>query len=124
MKLIIGGAFQGKKNFAKALCPDVTFIDGAACAMEDIYTCGGIFHFHEYVRNMMAKGHACSNLAQTILDKNKDIVIVTNELGYGVVPIDAFDRSFRERTGRICTVLASEAEEVYRVICGLGVKIK
>ena len=33
------------------------------------------------------------------MQKNPDIVLVSNELGYGVVPIDAFDRNYRETTG-------------------------
>lgn len=37
MKLIIGGAFQGKKTFAYTLCPEVSFIDGAKCAAEDLF---------------------------------------------------------------------------------------
>ena len=49
---------------------------------------------------------------------------MTNELGYGVVPVDAFDRLWREKTGRICTELAGKAEEVHRVVCGIGMVIK
>ena len=30
---------------------------------------------------------------------------MTQEIGYGLVPVDAFDRRYRELTGRICTVL-------------------
>lgn len=124
MKLIIGGAFQGKKDFAKTLCPDVTFIDGSKCSAEDIFSCGGIYHFHEYIRNRLSEGMDCQKLGEELAEKNPSLVVVTNELGCGVVPVDAFDREYRERTGRVCTVLASSSEEVYRVICGVGLRIK
>lgn len=124
MKLIIGGAFQGKKTFAYTLCPEVSFIDGAKCAAEDIFSCGGIYHFHEYIRNRLREGMDCHKLGEELTEKNPSLVVVTNELGCGVVPVDAFDREYRERTGRVCTVLAAASDEVYRVICGVGLRIK
>ena len=62
--------------------------------------------------------------AEELLEKNPDICVVTNELGYGVVPADAFDRKYREATGRICEKLAAGSDEVHRVICGIGTVIK
>ena len=124
MKLIIGGAFQGKKDFAKSLCPGITFIDGARCGARDVFSCEGIFHFHEYIRNRLKEGMDCQKLGEALAEKNPSLIVVTNELGCGVVPVDAFDREYRERTGRVCTVLAAASDEVYRVICGVGLKIK
>jgi adenosyl cobinamide kinase/adenosyl cobinamide phosphate guanylyltransferase len=63
-------------------------------------------------------------LAKDLMERNPDVVLVSNELGYGVVPIDAFDRKYREGTGRLCCLLAKEATEVHRVVCGLGQVIK
>ena len=51
-------------------------------------------------------------------------IIVCDELGCGVVPMDAFERAWRERTGRIGCELAKQAEAVYRVTCGIGTRIK
>ncbi len=51
-------------------------------------------------------------------------VIISDEIGNGIVPVDAFERTYRERTGRILVQLAGQAEEVERVICGVGQKIK
>ena len=56
--------------------------------------------------------------------ENPEICIVTNELGYGVVPIEPFDRKWREKTGRICTELAAKADSVTRVVCGIGILLK
>ena len=46
------------------------------------------------------------------------------EIGNGIIPLEPFEREYRERTGRILVELASRAEEVERVICGMGQKIK
>ena len=51
-------------------------------------------------------------------------VIISDEISNGIVPIEAFEREYRERTGRILVELAKKAEEVERVICGIGQKIK
>ena len=56
--------------------------------------------------------------------KRQDQIIVCNELGCGVVPMDAFERAWRERTGRLGCELAKQAEAVYRVTCGIGTRIK
>ena len=29
-------------------------------------------------------------------------VVISNEIGYGIVPMDKFERRYRELTGRIC----------------------
>ena len=63
-------------------------------------------------------------LAQKLIDGNPDIIIVSQEVGYGVVPVDAFDRKYREAVGRVCTKLAAYSRKVTRVVCGIGTVIK
>ena len=50
--------------------------------------------------------HNWKNLAETIYNANLDRILVTDEIGYGIVPIDPFEREYREETGRICCLLA------------------
>ena len=38
----------------------------------------------------------CGRLAEELWEKNPDIILVSQEVGYGVVPMDAFDRKYRE----------------------------
>ena len=51
-------------------------------------------------------------------------VLICDEVGSGVVPTDPEDRAWREAVGRICCELAPHAEAVYRVTCGLGMRLK
>lgn len=81
-------------------------------------------HLHSRIRQSMAEGGCPEEEIGLFLEKNPDSVIISDEVGCGIVPADAFEREYRERTGRILVELARQAEEVVRVICGIGQKIK
>lgn len=124
MKLVIGGAYQGKLAYAEKKYGELQWLDGADCAFDEIYTCKGIFHFELYVQRMMKAGENLAGLAKSIAKQNPDIMIVTTEIGYGLVPVEAFDRDYREQVGRVCTELACLASNVDRVVCGIGMVLK
>lgn len=124
MILITGGCFQGKTSYA---CEAFGIkreeaADGADCPMEMLYRTRLLYHFHEYIRRLMKDGQEFS--LERLKRENPGVVLVTNELGYGVVPVDRFDREYREKTGRICCQIAKEAVQVHRVVCGIGMVIK
>ena len=124
MIMIIGGAYQGKLAFAKKMYPDITWADGAGCEEEDLYSCGGICHFHHYIERMIKAGKPVDDLAEKLILRNPAVILVTDEIGYGIVPVDRMEREYREQTGRVCTELAAYSEKVYRVMCGIGQVIK
>ncbi len=124
MILVTGGCFQGKTGYAceKFGISREEAVDGMECPLEEIYSARLLYHFHEYIRRLMKEGQDFD--FPELLRRNPDIVLVTNELGYGVVPVDRFDREYREKTGRVCCEAARQAKEVHRVVCGLGMVIK
>ena len=124
MILVTGGCFQGKTAYAceKFGIEENDAVDGMTCPMEEIMHAKLLYHFHEYIRRLMEDEKEFS--LETLLEKNPDMILVTNELGYGVVPVDRFDRAYREKTGRICCQIAKAATEVHRVVCGIGTVIK
>ncbi len=124
MIMVIGGAHQGKCAYAGKICPDVKWVDGKTCGEEELFSCGGIYRFHEYIAGRMRGGADISGLPRKLHAQNPDIVIVTDEIGYGIVPAERQLRDYREMTGRICTELAGISEEVHRVVCGIGTRIK
>ena len=124
MELIIGGAFQGKSEYAKKHFPKINWVNGKEIDEEQLLNARGILGFHEYIKNEMKQGHDVSTLAQKIIEQNPQAVLVSDEVGYGVVPVDAFERAYREAVGRICTELAAYSSRVTRVICGTGMVIK
>lgn len=124
MILVTGGCFQGKTAYA---CETFGIdrkdaADGMNCPLEEIYSTKLLYHFHEYIKRLMQADLEFD--LDELQRKNPDLILVTNELGYGVVPIDRFDREYREKTGRICCSIAKRASEVHRVVCGLGTVIR
>lgn len=124
MRIIIGGAHQGQLDWAKSHYNEINWIDGSTCQMNDVFLCDGIFDFHIYIRRFMECGEDTETLAKRIIENNPNIYIVSDEIGYGLVPVDAFERHYREQTGRICTELAAFSEAVIRVVMGIGQVIK
>jgi adenosylcobinamide kinase/adenosylcobinamide-phosphate guanylyltransferase len=51
-------------------------------------------------------------------------VIVSNELGWGLVPADAESRRFRDLAGTLAQLTAAAAEEVWLVIAGCPLRLK
>lgn len=126
MILIVGGAFQGKTEFAKTLTgiPVQQFTDGRQCLEAELYTGKVICYFEELIGRMLKKDKDPMELLELLEQRNPKVVLVSRELGYGVVPVDAFDRKYRETVGRVCTRAAAASQAVYRVVCGIGMKIK
>lgn len=55
---------------------------------------------------------------------SETFIMVTNEIGMGLVPETPLSRQFRDVAGRINQMLAEEADEVYFVVSGIPMKIK
>lgn len=53
-----------------------------------------------------------------------DIILVTNEVGCGIVPNNDLARSFRDMSGYMNRVVADKVDSVYLCTCGIPVKIK
>lgn len=62
---------------------------------------------------------AQADLLQAIAACPADLVIVTNEVGQGIVPDTRLGREFREAQGRLNIALAATADRVVQVIAGL-----
>ena len=52
------------------------------------------------------------------------VVIVTNEVGFGIVPDNALARRFRDAQGRLNQQLAAQADLAVLVVAGLPVVLK
>lgn len=118
--LIVGGTVQGKCAYAlqktgytKADVCDGSFSDGVV-----------LNHLHLAIRTAMQQGADAWQLTECFLSTHPDCVLVCDEVGSGIVPIDPFEREYRELVGRICCMLAARADQVYRVCCGIGTVLK
>lgn len=69
-------------------------------------------------------GGLVSALIQHMGRAEARVVVVTNELGMGLVPCDSDTRRFRELAGEVNRQLAAAAEEVHLSIAGVSVQLK
>ena len=132
MKLIVGGYSQGKLDYVlkESGLTDCYLIDGELPSMEQFQEIWDndktviLNHFHQWMRNSMLQGENPEEKILEFVGKIPNSIVISDEIGNGIVPIDCFEREYRERTGRILIKLAQQADEVIRVICGMGQKIK
>jgi adenosylcobinamide kinase / adenosylcobinamide-phosphate guanylyltransferase len=65
-----------------------------------------------------------AELARAAQAPGRTVVVVTNEVGWGVVPDNALARRFRDCAGRMNQVIARAADEVYLLASGIPIRIK
>jgi adenosylcobinamide kinase/adenosylcobinamide-phosphate guanylyltransferase len=66
-----------------------------------------------------ALDQATDNLLSALAACSVPVVMVTNEVGGGIVPENTLARAFREEQGRLNISLAAQARTVVQVIAGL-----
>ena len=59
-----------------------------------------------------------------LLEANPDVILICDEVGCGVVPVEPAQRARREAVGRLCCRWAERAERVERIFCGLPMVLK
>jgi adenosylcobinamide kinase/adenosylcobinamide-phosphate guanylyltransferase len=58
------------------------------------------------------------------IEQGRHLLLVTNEVGYGLVPEYKLGRQFRDLSGRMNRQLANTAEQVFLVTAGIPVELK
>ena len=120
MILIIGGAHQGKLEFAKE-----TF----GLTDDDIYTCtAGEIDFSKrciYGVEEFTWDHPDPRAYfRDHRDQWENSILILRDVFCGVVPMEAETRLWRQKTGRLAQYLSKEASQVSRIFCGLEQKLK
>ena len=63
-------------------------------------------------------------LIDCVKKSGKNLVIVTNEVGSSIVPLDHISRVYRDIVGRVNQRVAKLCDSAYLVVCGMEVKLK
>lgn len=141
MILIIGGAFQGKKDLAFRLAAEaadgtsesagkaITKMDGSREDLSEGRDCRILLHYHAFIRNYIkdhpeADRETVRALARSTVSACPRAVITMDEVGCGVVPMDREERAYRDAAGTAGQELARLADRVIRVMAGIPVRIK
>ena len=67
---------------------------------------------------------ATKELIKVLEQRSDPVVLVTNEVGSGIVPENALARRFRDEAGRMNQIISQVADEVYVSISGIPLQIK
>lgn len=112
--LVVGGIFSGKRAYVE----DVLGYSDCDIADAVLDERPVVYNVQELVKREPLRS---VELLEALKDK---AVVVCNETGCGIVPVNKGEMEVREATGRLCILLASTAEKVVRLQCGIPVTIK
>lgn len=125
MDFIIGGAYQGKLDYAKKIY---------SLNNNDIFTCtedGGIIFGSRCICKLEEFTLWCAKTQKDALkifeehrNEWQDSILICADIFCGVVPMGAEMRKWREETGKLCAFLSGEADTVTRLFCGLPQPLK
>lgn len=80
-----------------------------------------------WVSNLMASAGdieaAFDRLVEAVVACPADLLLVSNEVGWGIVPDNAMARAFRDHAGRLHQRLAKIAEETVLIVAGLPLRL-
>lgn len=114
MILVIGGLGAGKR----AVVTEYYGYGSAEMSAEAAADCPVLYDLQQLAQESTAD---VAELAALVAAKE---IIICTEIGCGLVPQSPEERAAREKTGRLCQLLAARAETVVRVYCGLPQAIK
>jgi len=81
-----------------------------------------------WLSNLMHADRDCAqeaaHLADALARQSSPVVLVTNEVGLGIVPDNALARAFRDAAGLLNQTIARIADEAEFVVAGLPMKLK
>ena len=125
MILIIGGMYQGKRDYAikrfKISEKDIFHCDEAISVTPKGLICNEI---DKWILALLKDGADVEAAVRRYADENPEIIIICNDISCGIVPVDPLMRAWRESVGRTMIMLAQEAQEVIRLFCGIATTIK
>ena len=120
MILVIGGAYQGKLDFAKETF-GITDADVYTCTAGDIdFSKRCIYKIEEF----SARHDDPIGYFEAHREDWKDSILILEDIFCGVVPLGAENRAWRQNTGRLAQYLSREATQVSRIFCGLEQRLK
>ncbi len=122
MILVIGGVNQGKLLYTMSkwgISPEQV-----ATTFENAENALVFNHFQQAVQKSLESGEDLVEKLEYLMKRNPQLIFLCDEVGCGVVPMDREERIWRETVGRLCCLLAERSEQVYRVFCGIPMRLK
>lgn len=125
MHLILGGRYMGKRAHAEAIYgPFRSLCDLSRDDPESITEAAAVVNLQDGVRTLLLRGEDVRAFFLARMERLRRCVLIGDEVGSGVVPMEPFERRWRDETGLLYQLLAREAAIVDRVWAGLAVRLK
>lgn len=117
------------KVIAEAKCYDVILLDCVTVMLTNLLWEYPGMDFEVPSQEVLAKAeeyirHEFDKLLKAAQGYEGTLIMVTNELGSGLVPEAPIARSFRDIAGRVNQQIATHCQEVYLAVCGIPIQIK
>ena len=124
MILIIGGAYQGKLSYAMEHYKPAAVFNCDGSGTEIDFSADAINYLHKLILVQLREGIDPMDYIKRHVAEMRTKIIICDDISCGVVPVDAEMRTWREAVGCCLNYLSSEADEVIRLFCGIGSRIK
>ena len=126
MIMITGGAFSGKKDYAKTRFgfSDEEILNGENCSFDAVFSAKCIADYQLIVKRLLEEKADINAFTERLCKENPNAVVIINEIGAGIIPLEKNDRIWREETGRAGCLIAQNSSEVIRLACGIPTIIK
>lgn len=126
MIMITGGAFSGKKDYAKKRFgfTDEEILNGGNCLLNAVFSAKCIADYQLIVKRLLEENADVQTFTERLCKENPNAVVIINEIGAGIIPLEKSDRIWREETGRSGCLIARNSSEVIRLACGIPTTIK
>ncbi len=121
MTIYLGGTGHGQA----AVCEKETGLRPEVCSPETALRAPAVADFHLLIRAVLEAGGDAQDFARRLLAENPGAAVSCDEIGGGIVPLDPFERRWREETGRALGILAAdEGTRLVRVWYGIPEVLK
>lgn len=124
MKLLFGGAYNGKLRYVK---------ENLGIKEEEIFYCSNekidfskkvISGIDRLIYFNVLEGKESLSFFKENKEKLKGKILICDEISSGIVPLKKEERLWREETGKVLQFLSKESEEVYRIFFGIPTRLK
>lgn len=135
MRVVIGGAYNGKRQFVKEKfskypTKNIYFLEGklpieALFSKDDVIVIG---NFEQIILQQihLEEEVIAENIYNELisLDHQAEVICICTDIGRGIVPLQKEDRKLRDTCGRLYQKLFAKSDNVIRVWYGIPQIIK
>ncbi|MGN7385631.1 bifunctional adenosylcobinamide kinase/adenosylcobinamide-phosphate guanylyltransferase [Sporosarcina sp. SAFN-015] len=126
MRIIVGGAHNGKREYVRRMLANVPhqWLD---CSVGRLEFPADVTVVIDRIEQWLAQTELPEADAVEFILKSiggKDVIFILTDIGRGIVPMDAEQRKLRDACGRLYQRLMAQADDVTRIWYGLAQTLK